>query len=163
MHLLISLLLLAACQRKQADKPPVAFEEAEAEASRLLGQLGALSHDDIAQLEVRAGRLLLDQGVQENQVASETLHTALDFLSTVGEETDSLQAQVNESLGKIRQLKQAWLDKKDERPLTMERFFMEKERLDRLMMQADYLVNRWNVQLLNIENFEQAFPQHMND
>lgn len=163
--LLISLLLLifAACNRKTTEQVPVAFDEAETQAKTLLTQLEQLGGDDIMQLEIRAGRLLLDQRVLENPAAEESLKTTQDFLSHIGENIEELSAQLSESLELISSLRQEWLNNKKNRPYTMEQFFVEQQKLNDLVMQADYLVNRWNAQLLNIENFEQAFPQNMDE
>lgn len=163
--LLISFLLLisVACNRKTTEQVPVAFDEAENQAKKLKNQLKLLGGDDIMQLEIRAGRLLLDQRVLNNQAAEESLKTTQDFLSHIGENIEELSAQVNESLKQIASLRQEWLNSKNNRPNTMELFFVEQQKLNDLVMQADYLMNRWNAQLLNIETFEQAFPQNMDE
>ncbi len=163
--LLISLVLLAgaSCARKSKEQAPAAFEEAENQAKTLLNQLEQLGSDDIMQLEVRAGRLLLDQRVLDNPAAAESLKTTQDFLSHFGGLIEELTTLVIQSREQIVFLREEWLTNKDNRPSVMERFFGEQQRLSDLVMQADYLVNRWNAQLLNIENFEQAFPQNMDE
>lgn len=165
MLLLISLALVfaAACQRKGNEQVPVAFDEAETEAKALIDQLKQLGSDDIMQLEVRTGRLLADQRVLDNPAAEESLRTTQDFLSHMGENLEELRAQATELMNKFLALRKEWLENKENRPNTMERFFVEQQKLSDLVMQADYLVNRWNAQLMNIENFEKAFPQNMNE
>lgn len=164
--LLISLLLLAAgtaCNRKAPSQVPAAFEEAENQAKTLLNQLEQLGGDEVMLLESRAGRLLLDQRVLDNSAAEESLRATQDFLAHVDESIEELSAQVNEKLEKFGSLRKEWLTNKNNRPHTMELFYVEQQQLNDLIMQADYLVSRWNAQLRNIENFEQVFPQHMDE
>ncbi|HMM11105.1 MAG TPA: hypothetical protein PKE03_03315 [Bacteroidales bacterium] len=163
--LLISLLLLAAaaCNRKTTEQAPAAFDEAKAQASDLLKQLEVLDNDDIMQLEVRAGRLTLDQRVLDNKAAEESLRTTLEFLSHLSDDLEGVRNEVSTSLGRFDTLRNSWLNEKDNRPLIMEQFFLEQRKLNDLVMQADYLVSRWNAQLMNIEAFEQAFPQNQDE
>jgi hypothetical protein len=160
---LISLLLQisASCTRKAAEQPPAAFEDAEVQAKALLSQLEVLNINDIEQLALRASRLLLDQRVLDNPAAEESLRTGLEFLSHINDRVEDLKDQLNLSVKRIGELRQEWLDNKEMRPLAMEQLFVEQHKLSDLLMQADYFVNRWNAQLMNIEAFEQAFPQTM--
>lgn len=163
--LLISFLLLiaAACNRQAGEQAPEAFDEAESQATTLMAQLELLSSDDMKQLEVRAGRLLLDQRVLDNVAAEESLRTSLDFLSHISESLDSLKVKVNQSREQIGKLHNEWLNNKEMRPLVMEQLFLEQQKLNDMLMMADYFVNRWNAQLMNIEVFEQAFPQNQDE
>ncbi len=163
--LLISLLLLisAACNRQAGEQAPAAFDAAESQVRTLIAQLEMLGSDDIMQLEVRAGRLLLDQRVLSNEAAEESLRASLDFLSHIIESIDSLKVQVYQSREQIGKLHNEWLKNKEMRPVAMEQLFMEQQKLNDMLMMADYFVSRWNAQLMNIEAFEKAFPQNQNE
>lgn len=143
-------------QANEKDDPVLRLEKSLDSVSQLLFQL---EHQTLQTAIERANLLLEKPEIMVNIPAFESLETAITFFGTFEESRQSISKEIEYTLQQLANLRVTY----SERKLNQQQFMLyiqdEEKAVNNIELATDYLLNRFNAQLLLLQTLEEAYLQ----